>query len=72
MYSALKRNGECLYDIARRGEVVERQPRPVTIHELTIRDFDGTSFTMDCLVSKGTPSGCLPKTSAESSAPART
>lgn len=54
MYSALKRNGECLYDIARRGEVVERQPRPVTIHELTIRDFDGTSFTMDCLVSKGT------------------
>lgn len=54
MYSALKRNGECLYDIARRGEVVERQPRPVTIHELTIRDFDGTSFTVDCLVSKGT------------------
>lgn len=54
MYSALKRNGECLYDIARRGEVVERQPRPVTIHELTVRDFDGTSFTMDCLVSKGT------------------
>ena len=26
----------------------------MTIHELTIRDFDGTSFTMDCLVSKGT------------------
>lgn len=54
MFSALKRNGECLYDIARRGETVEREPRTVSIYELTIRDFDGDAFTMDCLVSKGT------------------
>lgn len=54
MYSALKRNGECLYDIARRGETVEREPRRVTIKSLEISDFDGTSFTMACLVSKGT------------------
>lgn len=54
MYSALKRNGEALYEIARRGRTVEREPRRVTIHALRIRDFDGQRFTMSCLVSKGT------------------
>lgn len=54
MYSALKRNGECLYDIARRGEVVEREARQVTVHELTVKDFDGVCFTMVARVSKGT------------------
>ena len=54
MYSALKRNGEKLYEIARRGEVVEREARQVTIHELVVKDFDGESFTMIARVSKGT------------------
>lgn len=54
MYSALKHNGQCLYHLARRGETVERETRRVTVKELTVRDFDGTCFTMDCLVSKGT------------------
>ena len=34
MYSALKVNGQKLYDLARKGKEVARQPRPVTIHEL--------------------------------------
>lgn len=54
MYSALKKNGRCLYELARQGETVEREPRRVTIEEISMRDFDGTSFTIDCLVSKGT------------------
>lgn len=36
MYSAIKVNGQRLYDIARKGGTVERSPRPVTIHELTL------------------------------------
>ena len=36
MYSAVKINGQPLYKAARRGETVERKPRPVTIHSLTL------------------------------------
>lgn len=36
MYSAVKMNGQPLYKAARRGETVERKPRPVTIHSLTL------------------------------------
>ncbi|MEG0824408.1 MAG: tRNA pseudouridine(55) synthase TruB [Oscillospiraceae bacterium] len=34
MYSALKRDGKKLYELARRGIEVERAPRPITIYEL--------------------------------------
>lgn len=54
MHSALKRDGVCLYTLARRGETVEREPRRVRILELEVYDFDGESFTMRALVSKGT------------------
>ncbi len=36
MYSALKINGQKLVDLARKGKEVERLPRPITIHELTL------------------------------------
>ncbi len=36
MYSALKVNGQKLCDLARKGKEVERQSRPITIHELTL------------------------------------
>lgn len=39
MVSALKVGGERLYEIARRGETVEREARPVEIHELEMTDF---------------------------------
>lgn len=54
MYSALKRDGKPLYEYAREGEVLERPARRVTIHSIDVLDFDGESFTMACLVSKGT------------------
>jgi tRNA pseudouridine55 synthase len=54
MYSALKHGGRPLYELARRGEVVERAPRPVTIRRLeALRVGDGElEFEVDC--SKGT------------------
>ncbi|MGH8912690.1 MAG: tRNA pseudouridine(55) synthase TruB [Acidimicrobiia bacterium] len=39
MVSALRVGGERLYEIARRGETVEREARRVTIHELELTDF---------------------------------
>lgn len=36
MYSAIKVNGQKLYELARQGKVIERQPRTVTIHAIDI------------------------------------
>lgn len=44
MYSAIKKDGVRLYDLARKGEEVEREPRPVTIYSLTLLP-DGTDGT---------------------------
>jgi tRNA pseudouridine55 synthase len=39
MYSAIKQSGRKLYDLARAGQVVEREPRPVTIHAIKVEEF---------------------------------
>lgn len=54
MYSALKVNGQKLCDLARKGRQVERQPRPVTIHELTLLSRDGDALRLRVRCSKGT------------------
>lgn len=54
MYSALKVNGQKLYDLARRGIEVERKAREITIHKLSLLDFDGTSAQLLVTCSKGT------------------
>ena len=55
MYSAVKKNGRKLYELARRGVEVERQPRPVTIHRLELLDqVSPTDYTLRVLCSKGT------------------
>ena len=54
MYSALRKDGVRLYDLARQGVEVEREPRKVQIKELKIYDFDGSSFSMDVTCSAGT------------------
>ena len=41
MFSAKKRRGKKLYELARRGEVVDREPVRVCIHEFTAIKFDG-------------------------------
>jgi tRNA pseudouridine55 synthase len=54
MYSALKQGGRPLYELARRGEVVERAARTVTIRRLELLELSGEEleFEVDC--SKGT------------------
>ncbi len=54
MYSALKVNGQKLYDLARKGREVERQPRPVTIHELTLLGMEAQGIRLRIRCSKGT------------------
>ncbi|ARN80304.1 tRNA pseudouridine(55) synthase TruB [Methylocystis bryophila] len=49
-FSAIKIAGERAYDLAREGEIVELQPRRVTIHRLVIIEHlgDETKLQMDC------------------------
>ncbi len=57
MVSALKKDGKRLYELAREGTVIEREPRPVTIHELEVIDFADGPFpemTFRVVCSKGT------------------
>lgn len=54
MYSALKVNGKKLYELAREGKVVERQPRPIEIYEIEILAMDPPRVTLRVLCSKGT------------------
>jgi tRNA pseudouridine55 synthase len=57
MVSAVKVKGQRLYKLARKGEEVEREPRPVTIHELNVVDYtDGErpEATFDIYCSGGT------------------
>lgn len=54
MYSALKRDGKKLYELAREGQVVEREPRPITIFKIELISFKGDSGVFRCTSSKGT------------------
>ena len=54
MYSALKVDGQKLYDLARKGREVERQPRPITIHELTLLGMEADGIRLRVHCSKGT------------------
>ncbi len=54
MYSALKKDGKRLYELARQGQEVEREPRPVFIHELRIEQFDPQRPQLFVRCGKGT------------------
>ena len=54
MYSALKKDGRRLYELARAGQEVERAARPVTIHALEIQAFDPAAPCLRVHCSKGT------------------
>lgn len=55
MYSALKVEGQKLYELARRGETVERKARKVTVYGIRlITPFDGKRCDMEVDCSKGT------------------
>jgi len=54
MYSALKKDGRRLYELARKGETVERDPRPIRIDEISLLEFAGTRLVFRVHCSKGT------------------
>ena len=54
MYSAIKQNGQRLYDIARRGGEVERKPRAIIIHDLRLIGQQDGDWLLDVRCSKGT------------------
>jgi len=54
MHSALKRDGKALYEYARAGVEVEREPRRVTIHRVDIVGGQDDEWTLDVHCSKGT------------------
>ena len=54
MYSALKRDGKPLYELARQGIEVEREARPVTIHEINFIGLNNDVMSLDVACSKGT------------------
>ena len=68
MYSAVKVNGQKLYDLARKGREVERPARDIIVHEMELLDFDENAQkgTLRCKVSKGTYVRTLVMTLAKS------
>lgn len=54
MYSAIKVGGKKLYELARRGESVERKPRRVTIEKLEMIGENDGDYILDVVCSKGT------------------
>ncbi len=54
MYSALKHEGKPLYKLARKGVQVEREPRRVTIHGITLREWQSPHAMIDVHCSTGT------------------
>ncbi len=54
MFSALKRDGQRLYDLARAGQQVELAPRPVRIDALSIVAWQAPTLVLDVACGKGT------------------
>ena len=54
MYSALKKDGKRLYELARKGIEVEREARPVTFFDIKILSIDIPYVRFEVTCSKGT------------------
>jgi len=54
MYSALKKDGKRLYELARKGETVEREPRSITVYEISLLEIAGARLVFRVHCSKGT------------------
>lgn len=56
MFSAVQKNGQRLYDLARKGIEVEREARQVTVYKLALTEFDeqNQTGTLEIACSKGT------------------
>ena len=54
MFSALKHEGKPLYEYARKGIVIERKARDITVYAIDITEFDAPKAVIDVRCSKGT------------------
>ena len=54
MYSALRKDGKRLYELARKGEIVDREPRRIRIDELTLLEISANRLVFRVHCSKGT------------------
>ena len=54
MYAAIKVKGRKLYELARQGKEIQREPRAVTIHAIDILDWQPPDLTLDIACSSGT------------------
>jgi tRNA pseudouridine55 synthase len=54
MFSALKKDGKRLYELARKGQVVEREARRIRIDEISLLEISGTRLVLRVKCSKGT------------------
>lgn len=54
IYSAIKKDGRKLYERARAGEIVEREARQVTIHEIALIDWQSPDLILDVVCGAGT------------------
>jgi tRNA pseudouridine55 synthase len=54
MYSALKHEGRRLYELARRGEVIDREPRRIVIERLELKHCGPAELELEVRCSKGT------------------
>ena len=53
MYSALKKDGTRLYDLARQGSEVERKPRPVVVHQIELTEWNPPEATVEVHCGRG-------------------
>lgn len=54
MYAAIKVKGRKLYELARQGKEIEREPRTITIHDIDILDWQPPDLTLEIACSPGT------------------
>jgi tRNA pseudouridine55 synthase len=54
MYAAIRHQGKRLYELAREGQEVEREARPVTIYQLELREWNPPDLILDVTCSSGT------------------
>lgn len=53
MFSAIKKDGKRLYELARAGEAIDREARPVTVRSLVLNDFSRDELKISVACSKG-------------------
>ena len=54
MYSALKVGGKKLYELAREGKVIDREPRKITVYSIGVERLSDRKYYLDVVCSGGT------------------